>query len=659
MTTTSELSFSVNVIRGNAPDLSGLAVPAQTVLSGLSFQPAGTAFVTGLDGRDYAYVFPTLFYRDPQLPGLEFVRADNGAFESARVLADVTMGSGRDFAVIREASSGVASFVVVDHGSEYADGGYEAWPFGHVWVATDRGNGFEFEQISDARAFNHAVDTGDLNGDGRIDIVSSHMGVKEGGVYVDLHAYLQQVDGSFVQDRGFAQSISNSWGSGAAAIANMDQTPADEVIQVNYLHHDGNPDWGGIRLLARDSSGNYQIGSVVARDGLFDTMGATRVVPFDYDRDGDLDLVLSFEGKYGNLPGRYTGNGLEIYDNDGLGNFTRVTDGLMSRNAWSFRELQFREFEVIDFDGDGYEDIVLHGWNGAATATGRDWDLGSQLFRNVGGQQFVQMSAEAATGLTLPGMAQTTEYVRVINTYDSGLEFFAMQRDGTPVTARIEPLYREASEQLTVAGVGTRVNGFGGNDRFDALGCDLLIDGGAGLDTVIYAIDDQQAMVTRQTDHWTVAQLGIGVDTLTDVERLGFANGSLALDIDGVAGQAYRIYQAAFDRAPDALGLGYWIAQMDQGAGLSAVAAGFVASGEFEQRYGAFSSDQQFVDLLYNNVLDRVPDPSGYDHWIESLRQGMSRAEVLAYFSESVENIAYVQDAIANGVVYIPFGDFS
>lgn len=140
--------------------------------------------------------------------------------------------------------------------------------------------------------------------------------------------------------------------------------------------------------------------------------------------------------------------------------------------------------------------------------------------------------------------------------------------------------------------------------------------------------------------------------------RVAFKDVVLAYDIDGIAGQAYRIYQAAFDRVPDASGLGYWIAQMDQGASLSSIAMGFVQSLEFETRYGASSSDEQFVDLLYANVLDRQPDQSGYDYWIDVMNQGLSRAEVLAYFSESAENVANVQNTIVNGIVYVPYGEF-
>ena len=54
-----------------------------------------------------------------------------------------------------------------------------------------------------------------------------------------------------------------------------------------------------------------------------------------------------------------------------------------------------------------------------------------------------------------------------------------------------------------------------------------------------------------------------GEDTLVSVERLVFSDVTVALDLDGVGGQAYRIYKAAFDREPDSGGLGYWIAQME------------------------------------------------------------------------------------------------
>jgi hypothetical protein len=72
-----------------------------------------------------------------------------------------------------------------------------------------------------------------------------------------------------------------------------------------------------------------------------------------------------------------------------------------------------------------------------------------------------------------------------------------------------------------------------------------------------------------------------GSVNVTNPGRLVFADAGVAYDLAGVAGQAYRIYQAAFNRTPDLGGLGYWIEQMDKGATLEAVAGQFITSAEF------------------------------------------------------------------------------
>jgi hypothetical protein len=145
-----------------------------------------------------------------------------------------------------------------------------------------------------------------------------------------------------------------------------------------------------------------------------------------------------------------------------------------------------------------------------------------------------------------------------------------------------------------------------------------------------------------------------GSDSLIRVERVQFEDTSVALDIEGVAGQAYRIYKAAFDRAPDIAGLGYWIDAMDKGAELTSVAGGFIGSTEFQSRYGS-TSDTDFIRLLYENVLDRQPDAEGYAYWQDAMSQGLSREGLLINFSESTENKANVEGLISGGIEYTPF----
>jgi hypothetical protein len=85
------------------------------------------------------------------------------------------------------------------------------------------------------------------------------------------------------------------------------------------------------------------------------------------------------------------------------------------------------------------------------------------------------------------------------------------------------------------------------------------------------------------------------------------------------------------------------------------VAAEFVASPEFATRYGANTTDAQFVDALYQNVLHRAPDAEGYDFWINGLKTS-PRGNILVDFSESPENQAQVIGSIQNGIDYLHWG---
>ena len=186
--------------------------------------------------------------------------------------------------------------------------------------------------------------------------------------------------------------------------------------------------------------------------------------------------------------------------------------------------------------------------------------------------------------------------------------------------------------------------------------------GGAGLDTISYRGNaaDYEIRVSGAAAQVSDRNLWRdGDDTLDSVERLQFADTMVALDsgAHGVAGQAYRIYQAAFNRAPDAVGLGFWIASMDQGESLQKVAAGFVRSDEFTGMYGAAPSNAQVVDLLYQNVLHRPGEAGGVAYWNNVLDQGQANvAQVLASFSESAENVAALVGVLEHGFAYTYFG---
>jgi len=188
----------------------------------------------------------------------------------------------------------------------------------------------------------------------------------------------------------------------------------------------------------------------------------------------------------------------------------------------------------------------------------------------------------------------------------------------------------------------------------------------------------------EKTPLWRVTDLQNGdVDWLRGIEILEFAfpkGGNAAatqaplvsLEIDGVSASAYRLYGAAFGRLPDLGGLGYWLEQFEKWSPKAAkpqenpylreVAARFLELPEFRSLYPEGLTNQDFVKTLYRHVFDREAEPSGMLYWTSVLNdhdldasKGASRADVLAYVSESEENIRRSSRLIAEGIEYIPY----
>ena len=181
-----------------------------------------------------------------------------------------------------------------------------------------------------------------------------------------------------------------------------------------------------------------------------------------------------------------------------------------------------------------------------------------------------------------------------------------------------------------------------GNDVANVLeggaGNDTLA-GGGGIDTARYSGALATYGITSSGECELIAKAG-DIDTLQpDMERAMFSDLSIAFDTDGYVGQIFRLYQAAFHRAADANGQGFYMKQVEQGATLQSLANGFLASPEFQATYGN-TSDAQFVTRLYENALGREPSAAEVAYHVGALQSAATRAQLLVNFSESPENQA-------------------
>ncbi len=100
-----------------------------------------------------------------------------------------------------------------------------------------------------------------------------------------------------------------------------------------------------------------------------------------------------------------------------------------------------------------------------------------------------------------------------------------------------------------------------------------------------------------------------------------------------------RLYAAFFTRNPDASGFTFWRTEIAANRWTNARAAAFFGeSAEFKARYGASLTNAEFIDLLYGNVMCRLPDSDGRAFWLGKMTtDGWTRGQVALYFSDSAE----------------------
>ena len=202
--------------------------------------------------------------------------------------------------------------------------------------------------------------------------------------------------------------------------------------------------------------------------------------------------------------------------------------------------------------------------------------------------------------------------------------------------------------------------GGSGNDYLEGQRGSDFIDGGAGIDVALFdGLRFADAFFTKVQGGYRVAG-SAGTDSVSNVEILRFEDGDFRLDWGyfQTFGAAYRLYEAVLDREPDARGLDFYVSLLDRGAiDIFQMGSDMIQSHEFQSRFGSNLSVEEFVHSIYANVLDRAPDFSGYNFWVDAIYDGtVSRAEALVYISEDAENFNAVTPKIDDGYFLSDYG---
>lgn len=176
--------------------------------------------------------------------------------------------------------------------------------------------------------------------------------------------------------------------------------------------------------------------------------------------------------------------------------------------------------------------------------------------------------------------------------------------------------------------------GTSGNDVFN---------GGPGNDSIAGAAGSDMAMTWEASRNFAVStavgsgtitvrdKVGRdGTDTLSSIEQIRFGDRTIdAASITKTAAQTSAqimkvvdLYTAGLNRAPDALGLDYYVAKLADGTSLSDIAKSIFGSAEAAPIYSATNSNPVFVQLAYQNALGHAPDAAGLAYWTNELNTG-------------------------------------
>jgi Ca2+-binding RTX toxin-like protein len=191
------------------------------------------------------------------------------------------------------------------------------------------------------------------------------------------------------------------------------------------------------------------------------------------------------------------------------------------------------------------------------------------------------------------------------------------------------------NDQLLGNGVANRLYGGAGDDTLVGNGGNDRLDGGAGVDTGTYGSSAGNFTITVPSTGSTITvqdKVGSGgTDTLIDIEKLKFSDGglidvswftkTLRLSHDQLS-ELIDVYVAAFNRAPDALGLAFWGSRLADGVSLPDIARSFFTQPEAVAIYGVAANTSELVARLYVNVLGRWPDAPGLAYWSGELEGG-------------------------------------
>ncbi len=207
--------------------------------------------------------------------------------------------------------------------------------------------------------------------------------------------------------------------------------------------------------------------------------------------------------------------------------------------------------------------------------------------------------------------------------FDSGVTYIDALSGASAMTERAQLNNVEQVQFLdkTVSlVVNDTIKGQPGTDFFD---------GGLGIDTVVYSGPQERYSITKSGNRYVVSEPTGSDDTdyLSNIERLQFSNGKVALDLGGNAGQAARLIGALLGPSfiKDKALAGVVIGLVDQDYSIENI-ANLGLNTSFYLTLAGSTKNEDFVNHVFRNVVGRTPEVNEQKTYVDMLNAGTSQA---------------------------------
>ena len=249
------------------------------------------------------------------------------------------------------AREGVAADFNGDGRADYfsANHGFDVAPFPgelNTLLLSSAGGGMVLGSVPQLNSFSHSADVGDIDNDGDIDILT--------GVFGNLGdsgspAYFLMNDG-----RGnfqIGQRLDAQLGGLPMLSSKLVDVNGDGKLDLVAGNHGDKANTAGWVMLGDGRGGFTNQPSLALPVGKFGLTLTLDIVALDIDRDGDQDLILSQTRR----EPFYEGAALQVLANDGFGHFTDVTSTTILGGNPTDQAIFF--VDLADFNGDGFLDL--------------------------------------------------------------------------------------------------------------------------------------------------------------------------------------------------------------------------------------------------------------------------------------------------------------